>query len=314
MKLVVLMSAIAVFLLFAAALSGVGAAMDRRERRLASIAGEKSDFGDEELGRSFSDRVLRPVYERFASVVRRTAGNGQNGRRASKSEQKLEKTLRSAGIGMSAQEFTFVKTGATFVLLGVCFLAMRFLPLELFPKLMLLSVVLAICIIAPKYWLASRVKTRKEAIIRDLPDVMDLLVVSVEAGLGLDAAITRLYEKDKGVVMQELMGTVRDVQMGLPRRVSMREMADRCGVKELTSFVTALIQAEQLGVSIKSVLISQADRLRTQRLQRVREKAQKAPVKMLLPMVGLIFPVLFIILLGPAVMNLVEVFSNGGLF
>ncbi len=309
MKLVVVAAMIAVFLTVAATLGGVGAALDRRERRLAAVTGEKTDFGDDELGKSFSERVLKPIYDRMAGMLRRVAGRNAQGRPGSKAERKLEKDLRTAGLSIGAQEFMLIKSGITFLLLGAGLLAMRFLPLELLPKLMLLSVVLIVCILAPKYWLAARVKARKEAIIHDLPDVMDLLVVSVEAGLGLDAAIARLYEKDKSVVMQELMGTVRDVQMGLPRRVSMKDMADRCGVKELTAFVTALIQAEQLGVSMKSVLISQADRLRTERLQRVRERAQKAPVKMLLPMVGLIFPVLFIILLGPAVMNLVEVFS-----
>ena len=142
-----------------------------------------------------------------------------------------------------------------------------------------------------------------------LPDVTDILVVSVEAGLGLDSAIIQQYAKNKSVVLTELNSAIRETQMGVPRRVALKEMADRCDVKELTAFVTALLQAEQLGVSVKNVLTQQSERLRIERKQMIQAKAAKAPVKIMIPTVIFIFPVVFIILLGPAVVSLIETFG-----
>ena len=149
-------------------------------------------------------------------------------------------------------------------------------------------------------------KNRKEAILRELPDTMDVLVVSVEAGLGLDAAIVRQYAKNKSIVLTELYNAIREVQMGVPRRTALKEMADRCDVKELTAFITALLQADQLGVPIKSVLDVQAERLRVERKQRIQAQAAKAPIKIMLPTVAFIFPVIFIILLGPAAVSMIS--------
>ena len=143
----------------------------------------------------------------------------------------------------------------------------------------------------------------------DLPEVMDILVVSVEAGLGLDSAIVQQYSKNKSAVLMELNSAIREIQMGVPRKTALKEMADRCDVKELTAFVTALLQAEQLGVSIKSVLMQQSERLRVERKQMIQAKAAKAPIKIMIPTVIFIFPVVFIILLGPAVLSMLETFS-----
>ena len=140
----------------------------------------------------------------------------------------------------------------------------------------------------------------------DLPEVMDILVVSVEAGLGLDSAIVQQYSKNKSAVLMELNSAIREIQMGVPRKVALKEMADRCDVKELTVFVTSLLQADQLGVPIKSVLDAQADRLRVERKQRIQAQAAKAPIKIMLPTVAFIFPVIFIILLGPAAMSMIS--------
>lgn len=306
MRLAVLFFVIAIFLLLVALLSGVGKRADSERRRLAAIKGGEREYGDEELKRPFSERVLKPITGALSASVRRMAGKS-SAKKQSKSMEKLEKQLKTAGLSLSAREYTYIKSIATvgFLVLGI--VLYRVLPLEPMLRLLVLLVCMCVPVYGAKFFLNGRVKKRKEAILRELPDVMDLLVVSVEAGLGLDAAIARLYSKTKNVVLTELMGSVRDIQMGLSRKNSLKEMADRCDVKELTSFVTALIQAEQLGVSMKSVLISQSDRLRTERRQRVQEKAQKAPIKMMLPTVCLIFPVMFIILLGPAAVNLIDV-------
>ena len=143
----------------------------------------------------------------------------------------------------------------------------------------------------------------------DLPEVMDILVVSVEAGLGLDSAIVQQYSKNKSAVLMELNSAIREIQMGVPRKTALKEMADRCDVKELTVFVTALLQADQLGTSVKSVLQVQSERLRVERKQAIQAKASKAPIKIMLPTVIFIFPVIFIILLGPAAVDIMSTFG-----
>ncbi len=170
-----------------------------------------------------------------------------------------------------------------------------FLQIDQIYRVLILLVLACIPVYGAGFYLKARVKARKEAIVRELPDVMDLLVVSVEAGLGLDAAIVRQYSKNKNTVLTELSSAIREVQMGVSRKVALKEMADRCDVKQLTAFVTSLLQADQLGVSVKSVLETQAERLRTERKQSIQAKAAKAPIKIMLPTVGFIFPVIFII-------------------
>jgi tight adherence protein C len=206
------------------------------------------------------------------------------------------------------QEFSFIKGMLALLFLVIGGILFLLLPIEQIYRLLILLVILCIPLYGANFYLKRRVKRRKEQIVNDLPDVMDLLVVSVTAGLGLDAAIARQHSKNKSVVLAELNGAIREVQMGVPRKVAFKEMADRCDVKQLTAFVTSLLQAEQLGVSVKSVLTVQADRLRVERKQRIQAKAMKAPIKIMLPTVGFIFPVIFIILLGPAVVNLIATF------
>ena len=308
MKTAVLCAALTVFLLVTALLYRTGQRWDATKTRLREIKENEKDFGVEELKKPFAERVFKPFADKLAGFFKRLAGRNPNAK-VSKNALRLEKMLKSAAIPLSATEFTLIKSAFMLLLAGCGFIAFLLLKQELLIRLLVLLVFLIVSILAPSYYLKGRIRRRKESIVRDLPDVMDLLVVSIEAGLGLDAAIARLYTKNKCTVLQELMGTVRDMQRGVPRKLAMREMAERCDVKELTSFVTALIQAEQLGVAMKNVLIAQADRLREERRQRVKEKALKAPVKIMLPTVLFIFPVMFIILLEPAMMNLMEIFK-----
>ncbi len=207
---------------------------------------------------------------------------------------------------MTLQEFTFIKSMLILVFFVIGIALFLLLPINFLLRLVVLLLMMNIPLYGTSYFLTSRVKSRKEAILRELPDTMDVLMVSVEAGLGLDAAIVRQYAKNKSVVLTELNGAIREVQMGVPRRTALKEMADRCDVKELTAFVTALLQADQLGVPIKNVLDVQSERLRVERKQMIQAKAAKAPIKIMLPTVMFIFPVIFIILLGPAAVSMIE--------
>jgi len=307
MRLVVLASTIAIFLTLIALLNGLGKKSDHMRKRFSQVKETERTYSDDELKKSFSERVFRPAIKRLTENVRRLAGQSKTPG-ASKQNVKLDKQLKSAGIPLTVQEYSFVKSLLTLVFLVGGVLSFLLLRIDQLYRLLIFVVTLCIPILGSTFLLRARVKSRKEAIMRDLPDVMDLLVVSVEAGLGLDAAIVRQYAKNKNPVLSELNSAIREVQMGVPRKVALKEMADRCDVKQLTTFVIALLQADQLGVSVKSVLASQSERLRVDRKQMIQAKAAKAPVKMMLPTVGFIFPVLFIILLGPAAVNLIATF------
>lgn len=308
MRLVVLACTIAIFFFFIALLNGLGRKSDAMRRRFALVKDTERTYSDDELKKSLSERILRPTMKRLSEQVKRLAGKNR-APGPSKANLKLEKQLKTAGINLTAQEFTFVKSLLSIVFLAAGALQFVLLPIEQIYRLLILLVLLCIPVYGSSIFLKSKVKARKESIVRDLPDVMDLLVVSVEAGLGLDAAIVRQYSKNKCAVLAELSGAIREVQMGVPRKSALKEMADRCDVKQLSAFVTALLQADQLGVSVKSVLTAQADRLRVERKQRIQAKSIKAPIKIMLPTVVFIFPVIFIILLGPAAVNLITAFK-----
>lgn len=305
LRLAVLFFTIAVFLTLIALMRNLGVKSDQMRRRYSAVVETERTYSDEELKKSFSERVIKPVIKRISDGVKRSAGSRKQAAQ-SKSFVKLEKQLRASGMSLSAQEFSFIKSMLFLVFFVVGIALFLLLPLNILVRAIIVLAMLNIPVFGMSRFLTGRVKQRKEAILRELPETMDVLVVSVEAGLGLDAAIVRQYAKNKSVVLTELNNAIREVQMGVPRRAALKEMADRCDVKELTVFVTALLQADQLGVPIKSVLDAQADRLRVERKQRIQAQAAKAPIKIMLPTVAFIFPVIFIILLGPAAMSMIS--------
>lgn len=180
-----------------------------------------------------------------------------------------------------------------------------------FSKLFLFFILLALLgIIGPELWLRQLIRKRQQEIVCALPDTLDLLSVSVEAGLGFDSALGKVVEKTKGVLNQEFAKVLQEIRMGKPRKDALKDLSIRTGVDDLSSFIAAIIQADQLGVSIANVLKIQAEQMRQKRRQRAEETAMKAPVKMLFPLIFFIFPTIFLILLGPAVLQMIEVFSG----
>ena len=157
----------------------------------------------------------------------------------------------------------------------------------------------------PEFWLGGRVKKRQKAILLMIPDALDLLTISVRAGLGFDAALGKVVEKLEGPLSDEFRRALAEVRVGKARRDALRDIVPRTEVPPLTNFIGAIIQAEQLGVSISKVLQVQSEQLRIERRQRAEEQAAKAPIKMLFPLVGCIFPSLFIVILGPAIILIV---------
>jgi tight adherence protein C len=164
----------------------------------------------------------------------------------------------------------------------------------------------------PQLWLQGRINARQKEIRKAMPDALDLLTICVEAGLGFEAAMSKVSEKWENQLSLALNRTIREIQLGKARRDAMRDMADRIGIPEMTSFVAAIIQSEVLGVSLAKVLRIQSDQMRVRRRQRAEEQAHQAPVKMILPLAFLIFPSIFIILLTPAGIQLSKSFGNIG--
>jgi tight adherence protein C len=158
----------------------------------------------------------------------------------------------------------------------------------------------------PMSSLNAKIKKRQAAILRALPDALDLLVICVEAGLGFDMAMGKVYEKWDNELALAFGRVLREIQLGKLRREALRDMAARTDVPDVNAFIAAIVQADQLGVGMANVLRVQSEQMRVKRRQRAQEKAQQAPVKMLIPMVFLIFPSIFVVLLGPAVIIVME--------
>ncbi len=164
----------------------------------------------------------------------------------------------------------------------------------------------------PQLWLQSRIDARQKEIRKAMPDALDLLTICVEAGLGFEAAMSKVSEKWQNELSIALLRAIREIQLGKPRRDALRDMADRIGIPEMTSFVAAVIQSEILGVSLSKVLRIQSDQMRVKRRQHAEEEAHQAPIKMIIPLALLIFPSIFIILLGPAGIQISRTLGAGG--
>ena len=163
--------------------------------------------------------------------------------------------------------------------------------------------------IAPDWVVNFKIRSRRDAIRAELPDALDLLAVSVEAGLGFDGAVTKLTEHMDGPLINEFALMLNEIRVGEARPVALRKMSERVDANELSSLVRAVIQADQLGISLGRILRVQAADTRLRRQAAAEEKAMKAPIKMLFPTVFLIFPAMFIVVLGPAMLNIMEVFK-----
>jgi tight adherence protein C len=251
----------------------------------------------------FTQRVLKPVLGGLAD----TLGNLL----PSQMLKGVEKKLVYAGEPMTLQGFltmVLIATGAAGGLGVLIFFAAG-------AKISLMSVgvgtVLPIVgFFLPFYLISSRAKARQHAITKSLPDAFDLVTTCVEAGLGLDAALTKVADKVTGPFAYELSRALRESALGKSRRDALKELGERTGVPDLIQFTNAVIQAEAMGSSIGTVLRVQAEQLRVRRRQRAEQSAYQAPVKMLFPLVLCIFPTLFIVILGPAIITIMTEFPS----
>jgi tight adherence protein C len=265
--------------------------------RLAEYGGRTLTLEEIELSQPFSQRVIKPLIQGIAQFIGRFAPQ----RNIEEIRRKLE--LAGKPYGWGPTEFLGIRGSA-----GVLLATMTFLLLTLtgqyLPKRFLATLVAGGLgfYVLPTLWLSSKIRSRQTEILKALPDALDLLTISVEAGLGFDAAMSKVAEKWTNELSLAFNRVIQEIQMGKLRREALRDMADRMDVSDVSSFVAAIIQADQLGVSIAKVLRIQSEQMRIRRRQRAEEKAHQAPVKMLFPMVFLIFPALFVVLLGPALL------------
>ena len=275
----------------------------------------------QELAGTFRSRLLIPAFRRLTGVLGSLTPAGMF--------DQLQDQLALAGtpLGLGPREFYGLRIGFTALGLWVAYGFLRS-GLERAPvsptgmgteaavesgallNIMAAALVLVICNYLPKTWLRRRVRKRRDAIAKGLPDALDMLSVCADAGLGFDQSLQRVSEHWKSPLAAEFGRVVSEVGMGVPRQESLRNLADRSGIQELSSFVAIILQSDQLGMSITDTLHAQADQMRIERRFRAQEQARKMPLKMLFPLLLFIFPAIFAVILGPMIPVLAEFFST----
>jgi tight adherence protein C len=285
-------------------LRDTGEQVDPLQERLAEYAtrGEAATLEEIELSQPISERIILPAARKFGEFA--TRFTPQNA--LQDTAHKLELAGNPRGI-----DPTIFLAARFFAAIGIfIFLAFLFsIGAKDWPasRKILLTVGFSLFgFFLPNMLIQSRIDRRQQAIRKAMPDALDLLTICVEAGLGFDGAMSKVNEKWDNELALSFGRVLREIQLGKLRREALRDMAERIGISEMTSFVAAIIQSEQLGVSMAKVLRIQSDQMRMKRRQAAEAEAHKAPVKMLFPMVLLIFPSLLIILLGPAGLILMQ--------
>jgi tight adherence protein C len=280
---------------------------DMLEARLAQFnetGRQLTSLSEAELSLPFADRVVKPMFDRLGRVMSRRMEGGR--------QQAIQEKLNLAGRpgGLTAGGFVALQLMALVV--GIAIGLGLALLLALTPPMTYLAPLVGgiLGYLLPTSTISRRIRRRKKEILLALPSALDLLTISVEAGLGFDAALTRVTDKYHNALTAEFNQVLNEIRLGRPRLEALDDMGRRNKVEELNNFLQAIIQSEQLGVGIANVLRIQSEEIRRRRRQRAEEQGQKAPIKMLIPMIGCIFPTLFIVLLGPAVITVTKQFGH----
>lgn len=257
------------------------------------------------LERSFGERILYPAIRVLAKAGARLTPASQR--------KKAQLRLQQAGLkGEGAMQAMLAARGLGLVAGALAGWGIAMVQ----PRAGLIAggIIMLIGVLGPDMWLKAQIAKRQDAIIRSLPDVLDLVTAGTEAGLSFDAAVQRISarpgESDR-VLKEELGRYLADVRLGQARSEALMDLGRRCGVDDMKGLVAALLQADQLGVGVGSILRAQSQHLRTRRRQRAQEAAMKAPIKMLFPLVFFIFPAMFVVILGPAALRLIDQFVTG---
>jgi tight adherence protein C len=276
------------------------AGMSQRLNLSLGASGRPARLYEQELAQPFTRRVIVPLVRRIGALLMRFWPESRL--------RAVRARLLLAGSpgGLRAIDFVALRFATALLFLGV---GAFYLWARGAPSLtdVALAAVLGVCgYVLPNAWLSRRIRERQAAIVRSLPDAIDMLTITTEAGLSFESGLQEIMTKWDNALAREFGRTLRDIGMGLTRRQALLDLAARTGVADMQSFVTALNQAEELGVSVGRVLRTQSEDMRVRRRQRAYEQANQAPVKIMFPLVFLIFPSIFAVLLGPALPQLLS--------
>jgi Flp pilus assembly protein TadC len=279
-----------------------GGDRSRAMKLLQSQVGGQSipDLREQSLQENFAKRVLMPVVGGAAKVAKRVTPID--------SRQRLEKKLLLAGgpVGWDAERIMAFKVIGAVGGLILGFFVASLMHLSGFLVFVVAGLVTFVGFVLPDSILGRRVQERQSEILKTLSDTLDLLTISVEAGLSLNAAIAQVVQNVPGVLSSEFARMLQEIQLGVPRSDAFRHLAERTDVEELNAFALAMVQADVFGVSIASVLRTQAQQLRIKRRQRAEAKAQQTPVKIVFPLILCVMPSLFIVIIGPGAIRIMQ--------
>jgi tight adherence protein C len=305
---VILPPVVAYFALFTAVIVLAFVAMDwdaerkrlRRTLRGVEVAGNDLSVRDQELSLPVLGRVVQPGFQAAGRAAKRFSPSG--------TYERIEQDLVYAGNppGWDTERVLAYKVVLPFVSGGVMFLLFQLLDLPGLLVFLGTALFAAAGWYAPEWIVRSRAGERQKQIQVALPDSLDLMSITVEAGLAFDAALTRVATNLRGPLGEEFYRVVQEIQLGKSRGQALRDLADRSSVPDLRSFVAAMVQADSFGIPIARVLKVQSREIRIRRRQRAEEQAQKLPVKIVFPVVLTIFPAIFVVLLGPAAIQIYE--------
>ncbi|PDV96412.1 type II secretion system F family protein [Candidatus Chloroploca asiatica] len=276
---------------------------DAIEARLNQFTERAMTLEEMELEQPFSQRVILPATRSLLTTM------GKYGPRQSMDRLKLNLQLAGNPGNITPAMFIGLRVALT-LMLGLIIMVVSFSTMETGQAVLYSVIGFVLGYMLPVMWLGRKIADRKKAIQKAMPDALDLLCISVEAGLAFDLALQRVTQKWDDELSREFKRVLSDIRLGRTRREALKDLAERTGVEDVQTFTSAIIQADQLGVSMSKILRIQADQMRVKRRQRAEALAQQAPIKMLFPMVFLIFPALFVVILGPAVPRLLQSFGG----
>ncbi len=273
-----------------------------RNRLTNLVVATKPKVEDEDIDKPFKERFIKPMLGQAAKYAGKMIPSSNDTKRA----EDLRKMLRLAGLMMQPSEYNAMRLIAAVITGCIFYLAGLFMNISLLMKFAMPVFGIYGAIIILRFHLAKSITKRRELMERQLPDILDMLSVNVEAGLGFEQAMLHVINNFEGPMIDEFTITYREMSMGRDRAVALQLLGERSGIEDMKNFTGAVIQAWKLGISLKNILRTQAMAIRQSRRNKVEEKAMKISVKILIPMVMFIFPVIFIMLLGPAAINIMK--------
>lgn len=311
---IAVLGGIFVFSVITLLFSWQGTSHDKIRKRVLNVV-EKTQhtyFLDEELDKPLWERLFKPAIRALSLRIEKFKAQNSEAKSEVKKQNydKLKKMVWQAGLNVTASEYSLIRLLLIFGTAVGFGIVSAFIQYGIGRGILFGIFGACTAFVILRFHLSSKVSNRRKSMEQQMPEVLDLLSINVEAGLGFEQALLNVIEHFEGPLIDEMNITYREMTMGRARRDALMLLAERCELNEMKTFVGAIVQAEQLGISIKNVLRTQASAMRISRKNKIEEKAMKTSVKILLPMVGFIFPVLLIVLMGPAAVKIIQQFKG----